>query len=258
MVIIVRMSVINQKGGVGKTTTAINLSGELISKDYEVLLVDLDPQGNATESLGEAEMYDADPPNLCDVLVESDQRNVINELRVETESGIHLIPSNVDMTAAEPELTVARRSAERLLMALDELRDEPDFLIVDPPPSLGNLTDNAMLAAPNLLIPALAESTSKRAFELLFDHRDMLEEDFDITINEIGVVINRVDVRKKQANEMVKWIESAFDDVPVWSVRERADIQKALENQHPLCVENEECDMNEIYRKIAECMEGFK
>lgn len=222
-----KLCVSNQKGGVGKTAVSVNAAGALSARGHDVLLVDLDPQGNATEALGQPEAYEAEPPTLFDILTDATERDNIRSI-IREHDEMDFVPSNIDMTAAEPELTMSRRSGEQLALALDNVEDEYDFIIVDCPPNLGNLMDNALYATRNVLIPALAESTSKRAFELLFDHVDVLELDYEIDIEEIGVVVNRIDVRKNQANEMVDWINAAFDDIPVWEVRERADIQKAL------------------------------
>lgn len=249
------IAVTNQKGGVGKTTVAINVAGALAARGHDVLFVDFDPQGNATENLGMMDAYDEAPPTLFDCLTDPEQRATITEVRREHEE-MDVIPSNIDMTAAEPELTLARRSGEQLAMVLEEIEDEYDFVIIDCPPNLGNLMDNALFAARNVLIPALAESTSKRAFELLFDHIEALELDYGIDIHERGVVINRIDVRKKQANEMVNWINDAFDGVPVWEVRERAAVQKALDSGFSLQEFNERCDMADEFKAIARDLEA--
>ena len=117
--------------------------------------------------------------------------------------------------------------------------------------------DNALFATRNVLMPALAESTSKRAFELMFDQIESLELDFEISIDEVGVVVNRIDVRKNQAQEMIEWIEAAFEDVPVWKVRERAAIQKALEAGVSLVEYEPENDMAEVYRTIAADLDDY-
>ena len=245
-----KLAVSNQKGGVGKTAIAINVAGALNERNREILFIDLDPQGNATENLGLRDEYDSEPPSLFDVLSDGEQRNQIGDLVCQHEE-MDVIPSNIDMTAVEPELTLSRRSGEQLSLALEQIEDDYDYIIIDCPPYLGNLMDNALYAAQNVLIPALAEDTSKRAFELLFDHIDALERDYDISIRERGVVINRIDVRKTQAKEMIEWINTAFDDTPTWEVRERAAIQRALANGASIFIEEPECDQIETFEKMA-------
>lgn len=254
----VKLAVCNQKGGVGKTAVAINVAGALNARGQEVLFVDLDPQGNATENLGMPEIYDKDPPSLFDVLSDPQQRDRIGDLIREHEE-MDVVPSNIDMTAVEPELTLSRRSGQQLALALEKVEDEYEYVIIDCPPYLGHIMDNALYAARNMLIPALAETTSKRAFELLFDHISALEKDYGIQIRERGVVVTRIDVRKTQAKEMIEWIEDAFGDTPVWKVRERAAIQRALTNGVSLFVEEPDCDQIPVFERIAESLnEQFK
>ena len=246
-----KLCVSNQKGGVGKTTVAINVAGALAARGRDVLFVDLDPQGNATENLGLMDAYDDEPPTLFDCLTDPERRGEVADI-IRSHAEMDVVPSNIDMTAAEPELTLSRRSGEQLDLVLDEVDSGYDYVVVDCPPNLGNLMDNALFATQNVLIPALAESTSKRAFELLFDHIDALERDYEIDIRERGVIVNRIDVRKTQARDMVDWINAAFDDVPVWEVRERAAVQKALDAGVSLLEHEPDCDMCEIFLNLAE------
>ncbi|PSP22388.1 chromosome partitioning protein ParA [Halobacteriales archaeon QH_10_65_19] len=250
-----KMAVSNQKGGVGKTAVAINVAGALDQRGHDVLFVDLDPQGNATENLGMRSVYDKEPPSLFDVLSDPEKRDCITDLVLEHEE-MYLLPSNIDMTAVEPELTLSRRSGQQLSLALEHVEDSYDYIIIDCPPFLGNLMDNALFAAQNTLIPALAETTSKRAFELLFDHISAIEKDYAIQIRDRGVVTNRIDVRKTQAQDMVEWIEDAFDDTPVWRVRERAAMQRALTNGGSLFVEEPDCDQIPVFEEIAASLDA--
>ncbi len=250
-----KIAVSNQKGGVGKTAVAINVAGAFNHLGRDVLFVDLDPQGNATENLGMRTVYNEEPPSLYDVLSEPEHRPEIQTL-VRSHEELDLVPANIDMTAVEPALTLSRRSSEQLALALEHIDHDYDIVIIDCPPFLGNLMDNALYAAQNTLIPALAETTSKRAFELLFDHITALERDYDITIEEHGVVINRIDVRKRQAKDMVEWINDAFDDTPVWEVRERAAVQRALTGGASLFLEEPECDQLPVFESIAETLDA--
>jgi chromosome partitioning protein len=243
------LAVTNQKGGVGKTTIAINVAGALNQRGRDVLFVDLDPQGAATEGLGFVDAYDADPPSLFDVLTDPNQRDGLAELVVEHEE-MDVVPSNIDMTAAEPELTLSRRGGEQLSLALDAVSDPYDYVIVDCPPYLGYLTDNGLYATQNVLIPALAESTSKRALELLFDHIEALETDYEISIVERGVVGNRVE-ETNEAEEMMAWFRDAFPDIPVWEVRKRVALQRAFSAGGSIFGHEPELDMAEVFLEVA-------
>ena len=191
----------NQKDGVGKVTITVNVAGALNQRGRDVLLVDLDPQGNATEGLGFADAYDAEPPSLFNVLTDSEQRGEIKHL-VREHAEMDVVPSNVDHHHTEREMTHVRRPTEQLALALEGIGQDYDYVLIDCPPSLGHLTDNALYAAQNLLIPALAESTSKRAVEPLIDHVTSIERDFGISIQERTLVANRVEQINK-ASEMV-------------------------------------------------------
>ena len=150
----VTIAVSNQKGGVGKTTVAVNVAGALNQRGRDVLLVDLDPQGNATEGLGFADAYDAEPPSLFDMLTDSEQRGEIKRL-VREHAEMDLVPNNV-VHHTEREMTHVRRPTEQLALALEGIGQHYDYVLIDCPPSLGLLTDNALYAAQSLLILALA------------------------------------------------------------------------------------------------------
>lgn len=241
----------NQKGGVGKTTATINVAGALNQRGHDVLAVDLDPQGNLTEGLGFPDAYDDAPPSLYDVLLGPEDRDAITDI-VREHHEIDLVPSNIDMTVADTSLTEVRRRTEQLDLALDVLRDEQDYdyVLIDCPPTLNILTDNALLAAENILIPALAESTSKRAVELLFDHVTSMENDFEMLIQERGLIANRVE-NTNEAKDMMDWFERAFDDTPVWEVRKRVAFQRAFSAGESIYEYDPELDMIEVYDEIA-------
>jgi len=252
-----KIAITNQKGGVGKTTLTINIAGALSKQGEEVLVVDLDPQGHATEGLGLQEKYEKPPPSLYDVLVNLDSKVSINDLGIEHEE-FDVVPSNIDMFNAEPELTTSMRGRERLTVALDALESDYDYILVDCPPSLGNLTDNAVLACGQVLIPAQAEGTSIRALEILFDQIDTLEETYGQEVEELALVANRVE-EDNEAKEMMEWFKSTFEGrFPIYEVRKRVALKRAWNNGVSIFNHDEDCDMEEVFTDIATYLEGVK
>jgi len=274
-----RVCVTNAKGGTGKTTVAINVAGALSDRGRDVLFVDLDPQGNATEGLGLVDAYDAQPPTLFDAL--TGDPAVLGDLVVEHEE-MDVVPSSIDMLQAEHELTIADLMArinargmdvdpatltqfainvtpsmvrgthalDTLDRALDTLSGY-DYIIIDSPPFYGNLTDTGVFAAQHVLVPALAEATSERAIELLMDQMVALEQQADIQVEMLGVVANRIE-NTSEAKTMLKWFEAAFPDSPVWNVRKRVALQRAYSAGNSIFGAEEQCDMAEVFGDIAE------
>ncbi|WP_246987748.1 ParA family protein [Halorientalis marina] len=274
--------VTNAKGGTGKTTVAINVAGALNERGRDVLFVDLDPQGNATEGLGLVEAYDAAPPTLFDVLTDPEQRDALSDIVV-SHPEMDVVPSNIDMLQAEHELTLANVMAklaadptldgdpaglapltinagpstvegdhalDALHLALAELETDYDYVVVDSPPFYGQLTDTAIYAARNVLIPALTEATSERAIELLFDQIAALEDRTGISITELGVVANRVESTNED-EEMLQWLETVFSDVPVWAVRKRVALQRSFSQGESLFRYDPTVDMADVFTDIA-------
>jgi chromosome partitioning protein len=276
-----RLCVTNAKGGTGKTTVAINVAGALNERGRDVLLVDLDPQGNATEGLGLLEAYDAEPPTLFDVLTDYRRRDAVGELVV-THPEMDVLPANVDLLQAETELTIAdliaRIEASTELSGADALADlalnvDPagvtgphaldaldlalghldggyDYVVVDSPPFYGKLTDTGLFAARHVLVPALTEATSERAIELLVDQIAALESQVDISVETVGVVANRVE-NTGEDRTMLEWLDEVFREFPVWEVRKRVALQRAFSAGESVFAYDPGIDMADVFLDIA-------
>ncbi|WP_049985476.1 ParA family protein [Halobellus rufus] len=246
------VAVSNQKGGVGKTMIAINLAGALNQRGHTVLFVDVDPQGNATEGLGLSEVYEEPEPNLRSVLVSQD--TALSEI-IETHPEMDLVPSNIDLFKGEAELVTEMQGRKRLQRAVADVDGGYDFVIYDCPPSLLVLTDSALLAAQNVLIPALAESTSTRALDILFDQIDTLEAEYETSINEQAIVANRVEP-DGEAEEMMTWFQETFEPgLPIFEIRKRVVLKRAWSNGVSVFEHTEDCDMEAEFDQLAAHLE---
>ncbi|MFC4360422.1 ParA family protein [Halobium salinum] len=241
----------NQKGGVGKTTVAINAAGALAYRGADVLVVDLDPQGYLTTGVGYDEAYTQEPPSLYDALTDPGEHDV--SALVYEHDEFDVLPANIDMFNLEQELVSAMRGRERLSMLLEDVEGY-DFVVVDCPPSLGILTDNALLACPNLLIPAEAEDTSIRALDLLFKQIDTLEDNYGTSINERALVVSNVDYPLDgEQKGMLEWFDDTFADrIPVYELRSRAAIKRAFNAGVSMFAHDEDCDQREVLLDLAD------
>lgn len=252
-----KLVVSNQKGGVGKSTIALNVAGALGERDNDVLLVDLDPQGYLTSGCGYKDAYTEDGTDLADALQAPTEHSVAELVVPHPE--FDLLPANIGMFTLEQDLVSAMQGRKRLQMLLEDVTDY-DFIVVDCPPSLGLLTDNALLACENLLIPAEAEDTSIRALDLLFKQIDSLEENFsEASINERAIVVSNVDYPLDgEQKDMLEWFDDNFSEfIPVFEVRNRAAIKRAWNNGHSIFGHEEDSDMEDELHSIAAHFEAL-
>jgi chromosome partitioning protein len=188
------LAVVNQKGGVGKTTVSINLAAALSEAGHQTLLVDLDPQGDATTGLGFEDRYEAEIPSLLAALTGRLPAGKTVADLVVTAGAIDLLPSNLDLALAE-RLLLAEHGREHLLArrVLAELGGRYDWCLVDCPPSLGVLTDNAIVAAGEVLVVIKPEGKSLRAIGLLLDQIASLRQGLYVAADIMGIVVTAHD-----------------------------------------------------------------
>ena len=201
------IAVANQKGGVGKTTTSVNLAAALAAAPKRVLLVDLDSQGNATMGSGVDKRELA--ASTCDVLLEEQSSEAAI---VATAEGFDLMPGNTDLTAAEIELMDLEGREQRLKRALDPLRGRYDFIVIDCPPALSLLTLNALTAADSVLVPMQCEYYALEGLTALLQTIDALKQNLNPALEIEGVLRTMFDVRNNLANAVSAELVEHFGD----------------------------------------------
>ncbi|MEI7640792.1 MAG: AAA family ATPase [bacterium] len=203
------IAVVNQKGGVGKTTTAVNTAAYLAAKGKKILLVDMDSQGNATTGLG-IDRHDENSKDVYDVLVE--EVPVAQAIKKTSIDGLDIMASNVALAGAEI-LLVERKNRElRLRQALEPIKDDYDYIFIDAPPSLGLLTLNALTAADSVLIPIQAEFFALDGLVQLLVTLELVKDKLNPELSIEGVLITMFDGRTNLAVEVVKEIKEKFGE----------------------------------------------
>ena len=202
------ISVANQKGGVGKTTTTINLSTLIAKKGKKVLMIDADPQGNASSGVG----LDRDDIELSiyDVLIdEIEFDNVVKKTNIKN---LEICPSNINLAGAEVELVSVMSREHRLKEKLDKIKDNYDFIIIDCPPSLGLITLNAFTASDSVLIPVQCEYYALEGLGQLLNTINLVKKHLNKNLEIEGALLTMYDVRTNLSNQVVKEVKNYFND----------------------------------------------
>ena len=200
------IAICNQKGGTGKTTSAVNISSTLAVANKKVLLLDIDPQGNATTGLG----IDSKDLTSSVYQVFLEQAKIQDVAIATAVTNLTLIPSHLDLTGAEVELVGAMGREYRLKKALETIRNNYDYIFIDCPPSLGLLTINALTAADSLLIPMQCEYYALVGLSLLARTMDLVKDNLNPDLEIEGVLLTMADYRTNLTNEVIDEARSYF------------------------------------------------
>jgi chromosome partitioning protein len=195
----------NQKGGVGKTTTAVNLAACVAEAGYETLLIDIDPQCNATIALGLGK--DA-PQTLYDVLI--DRVSLTDIVAASSIERLHIAPSGPDLAGATVELPRLPGSELRLREALTSVRDDYSFILLDCPPSLGPLTVNALVAAERVIVPVQTEYFALEGLAGLLDTLSLIQRELNPRLTVAGMLLTMHDARTKLAQDVEREVREHF------------------------------------------------
>ena len=198
------IAVTNQKGGVGKTTTSVNLSGCVAEAGKKVLLIDIDPQGNATSGLGVA----SEGPTVYEVLL--GDGNAEDAVRDTGFDGLDLIPAGIELAGAEIELVGVEKRENLLKDALETLRDRYDYIFIDCPPSLGLLTLNALTAADSVLVPIQCEYYALEGVGQLMNTVKLVRRKLNPDLEVEGIVLTMFDARTNLGAQVVEEVRAHF------------------------------------------------
>ncbi len=202
------LSIANQKGGVGKTTTAINLAASLAAIEHPTLIIDIDPQSNTTSGLG------IEPKSVTSSVYEvmiggTDIHETIRETEM---PHLGLVPSHINLVGAEIEM-VDRNERERILLkAIEGLKEKYDFIIIDGPPSLGLLTINALTASDSVLIPVQCEYYALEGLGQLLNTIKIVRQHLNRNLEIEGVLLTMYDTRTRLSNQVAEEVKRYFDD----------------------------------------------
>ena len=201
------ISIANQKGGVGKTTTSVNLSAILAKKGKKILLIDADPQGNATSGIGMDKDIEL---STYDLLVS--EQHAVDIIQNTEIKNLSICPSNLNLAGAEVQLVSMMSREQRLKEKLQQVKDEFDFIFIDCPPSLGLITLNAFTASDSVLIPVQCEYYALEGLGQLINTIELVKKHLNKDLYIEGALLTMYDIRTNLSNQVVKEVKRYFNN----------------------------------------------
>ena len=239
----------NQKGGVGKTTTCVNMAAYLAQADKRVLLIDMDPQGNATTGLGFSKGLIK--KSVYNVLI--DEESVQDNILITEVDGLSLLPANIDLAGAEVELVYKKSREKRLRAALEKVRGQFDYIFIDCPPSLGLLTINSLTASDGVIIPIQSEYYALEGLSQLMNTITLVRQHLNKSLRLEGVVLTMYDGRslisRQIAGEIRKYFtKRLYENVVPRNVR----LAEAPSHGKPITMHDSKCAGARAYSALTE------
>jgi len=243
----ITIAIANQKGGVGKTTSAINIATAMAASGWKTLLVDLDPQGNASTGVG----FDANQRELSSYDVLIDGRSIADCAARSTIPGLDLVPATVDLSGAEVELVNVEERTKRLRLALEAHRGH-DICFIDCPPSLGLLTLNALCAADTLLVPLQCEFFALEGLSQLLRTVEQVQQRFNADLGIIGIALTMFDRRNRLTDQVSDDVRECLGNLVFETVIPRnVRLSEAPSHGLPALVYDQTCPGSRAYIALA-------
>ena len=242
------IAVANQKGGVGKTTTVVNLSTAMAACNKKVLIIDSDPQGNASTGLG------LDKTALKSTFYDLIRGDVsINNVIVKTQiPNLYIIPTSMDLAAVEQEFVNLKKREERLKKEIEKLNTSFDYILIDCPPSLGLLTLNALVASKNLLVPLQVEFYALEGLTQLMETVNHIKNNYNKSLNLLGIVLTMYDKRNNISELVAHDVKNFFKEKVYKTIIPRnVKISEAPSHGIPILMYDISCSGSQAYASLA-------